>query len=359
MDVTAQKRLLSELHKNIANLPQIFTDNNVISQDDIARELQNLKLQVEHIASQTYNYDDEKNKQIQALQLEIDFVKKLYLDQNIEINNRNSKYKSLYEQTLRDINENKKRYKKLQAENTTDYKVKIRKLKATNAENEKKIKRLTIENKSYDEVYKTLTDTEETEKEITKYLKIILKSIYPDDEDSNIESMKNKILKYLEFTSGLAQTNVNLNKVIAELDSNFNTEVNGDGSLIQLLQRRCNDRLQEISTMAKIENPIDASSLITLASQHLTSTGEWVDELDWDDKYDNFSDAQDETMDEDDDDDESSLDKNGMPKTPGSEIEKDAASRVSERIKLAKKLKKRRLAYKAEKSDTKNKKNTN
>nr|WDA64841.1 hypothetical protein NNONMNKP_00026 [Oryctes rhinoceros nudivirus]WIA70050.1 hypothetical protein NFEMFJFI_00025 [Oryctes rhinoceros nudivirus]WIF19374.1 hypothetical protein GJFDDEIJ_00024 [Oryctes rhinoceros nudivirus] len=102
MDVQTQARLLSTLHQNVLDLPAYFTAKGVRSEDDISDIINNLKRQIQQIATETSTVNQSYKDKVRALQLEVDFVKKLYINSKQSLKELDA-YKNLYNTTLDEL----------------------------------------------------------------------------------------------------------------------------------------------------------------------------------------------------------------------------------------------------------------
>lgn len=284
MDPTNQARLLNALHTRISDLPSVFTSWGITSQQDITELVNSLKQQIHQIAMSSYDNDEIQKNKIKSLQLEVDFVKNLYINNNTKLKDC-SKYKNLYNDTLKKLKRITAEYNELQSKPTTNDQIKVLKTKIQRYESD--IERMTNELQLERNVIRTLDEGDVAEiKTLEFYLKNILKLIYPDDDDADINSINYKLVNYIQNSIG--QTNIinNLNSTIKELNSRNVQKNKEHHEKIKNLVERCNSKLRDAEALIVTNNERDINfpkeletDLLYILTSTLNKNGTWDNKL--------------------------------------------------------------------------------
>ncbi|ATY70207.1 OrNV gp026-like protein [Tomelloso virus] len=252
MDDSSVMRLLNALHENIINLPAYLTAKGITSDDDIAKVIDGFKQQVEQIATVTESQNEYQRTQLKSMQAEVDFVKKVYLDNRSAIDNSN-KYQVLYADAL-------KKLEQVKAQPVTEAEV-------VKYENE------------IQQMSSTLAQDQDCYKKVEKNFNSLLRLVYPDDDDTNIESINEKLIKYIENSNRSNQLVNSLNQTIDQLNKTI------DDTNVQAIITRCNEKLNYVKSIMITYNNKDISfphdlmvDLIAELSFEMDSTGTWVPE---------------------------------------------------------------------------------
>lgn len=244
-------RLLEVLHKNINDLPSYLTEYGIQSNRDVQRFVDEFKQKIQNIISQTQLEDYNKNQQLRALQLEVDFVKKVYLNNAVRVRECD-RYKALYDDILQQIEFYKSEYTRMRDSKNAN---EVQSSKLAEMENqtmfyESKIKEMTTELQN-SEGLSTKYQTAEIDLNTAKrYLRLILRMIYPNETDEDLNSMYNKIRTYIENTQNYMQTISELRETIAQLNGKID-EANNDAeehvkTVIGRVLDRCNAHIEDI-----------------------------------------------------------------------------------------------------------------
>lgn len=274
MDTSEHLRLLTLLHENIKNLPLIFSTYGIVSDSQILSLTGNLAKQVHEIVTDTNTLSEVHKDAIKSLKLETEFVKKLYMTDNDKLNSKINHYKNEYYDTLNKLKSISKDFDSTKNEDQ-DY---IKDLKSQIKTHIDKITELSSNLATKNDQLK-LSETS------TRYLKDIIKIIYPNYSDNDVEKIKTKLVEYIQRTreheiihNNLKQTITNLQNQVSEQDSRANDK-------LQFVIDRCNKRLLEANTIFNAyknnRNCDDNSSvtqevdLINIISANMDSEGSW------------------------------------------------------------------------------------
>lgn len=285
MDAQTQARLLSTLHQNILDLPAYFTAKGIRSEDDISDIINNLKKQIQQIATETSTINQSYKDKVRALQLEVDFVKKLYINGKQSLKELDA-YKSLYNATLDELTECTIRYDKL-INTSSASQSELDKLQTQIRNYESTIADLTKSLDSrVDAVKKNEAEQERSIAILTRYMRNFLKILYPNDDTTNLDEINEKVVSFLQESRESNKNIIKLKSDVMQLQQQLDTQNLEHSDKLQTIIARCNDKIQEASNYV-ITNSKEYRTeqfdvdLLTILSASLDSNGTWSPELDY------------------------------------------------------------------------------
>nr|DBA13073.1 TPA: hypothetical protein [Oryctes rhinoceros nudivirus] len=285
MDVQTQARLLSTLHQNVLDLPAYFTAKGVRSEDDISDIINNLKRQIQQIATETSTVNQSYKEKVRALQLEVDFVKKLYINSKQSLKELDA-YKNLYNTTLDELSECTIRYDKLRNTSSAsqteldNLRTQIRNYEGTIADLTKSM------DSRMDAVKKNEAEQERSIAILTRYMRNFLKILYPNDDTTNLDAINEKVVSFLQESRESNKSIIKLKSDVMQLQQQLDTQNLEHANKLQTIIARCNEKIQEasnyvITNSKQYKTESFDVDLLTILSASLDPDGTWGPELNY------------------------------------------------------------------------------